>query len=52
MDKSDLYAIYILLWLVLHEVADDAVGEGIALVIATMYGCILVYEIYKERKNR
>jgi hypothetical protein len=52
MDKSDLYCIYMLLWIILARVSSDLYGSIIAGVIAVVYGCAAIYQDRKESKNK
>jgi hypothetical protein len=51
MDKSDVYGIYLLLWLILSQVSTNAIIGIIAGAVAIVYGIAAIRESNKEDKN-
>jgi hypothetical protein len=52
MDKSDIYGIYLLLWLILAQMSSNNYGAIIAGVVAIGYGIAAVLESNKEDKDK
>jgi hypothetical protein len=52
MDKSEMYGIYLLLWLILANVITNKYSVIAAGVIAMGYGIASIYQNNKEDKNK
>jgi uncharacterized membrane protein HdeD (DUF308 family) len=51
MDRSEVYGIYLLLWLILAQVVSNQIMAVVSGVMAVAYGIASVYQSFKEDKN-